>query len=81
LQADLDLAQVVSTLDQELTDEGNLYPKIEISDVAFTLHPDMFILKTSGDLPLYKNVKFETGIKKWMISQLSQREAEFKEAI
>jgi len=81
LQADLDLAQVVATLDQELTDEGNLYPKIEISEVAFTLHPDMFILKTSGDLPLYKTHKFETGIKKWMVAQISQREAEFKEAI
>jgi hypothetical protein len=58
-----------------------LYPKIEISEVAFTLHPDMFVLKTSGELPLYKTAKFETGIKKWMISQMSQREAEFKEAI
>ena len=81
MKADLDLAQIVSSLDQELTDDGNLYPKIEISEVAFTLHPDMFVLKTSGELPLYKTAKFETGIKKWMISQMSQREAEFKEAI
>ena len=42
LSAQLDLCQVVMSLEQELTDEGNLYPKIDISDVAFTLHPDTF---------------------------------------
>lgn len=54
------------SLEQELTDEGNLYPKIEISEVAFTLQPDTFVVNAQGDLPLYKNHKFEEGIKKWM---------------
>jgi len=66
LQAKLDLCQLVMSLEQELTDEGNLYPKIEISEVAFTLHPDTFVVNAAGDLPLYKNHKFEEGIKKWM---------------
>jgi len=66
LEAKLDLCQIVMSLEQELTDEGNLYPKIEISDVAFTLHPDTFIVNASGDLPLYKSREFEEGIKKWM---------------
>ena len=63
------------SLEQELTDEGNLYPKIEISDVAFTLHPDTFVVNAKGDLPLYKSHQFETGIKKWMTLQISQRES------
>jgi hypothetical protein len=66
LSAKLDLCQLVLSLEQELTDDGNLYPKIEISEVAFTLHPDTFIVNADGDLPLYKNHKFEEGIKKWM---------------
>jgi hypothetical protein len=46
---------MVMSLDQELTDEGYIYPKISISDVAFTLKPDMLLVKTTGELPLYKN--------------------------
>lgn len=69
------------SLEQELTDEGNLYPKIEIAEVAFTLHPDTFIVNAQGELPLYKNRKFEEGIKKWMTLQIAQREAEFKTAL
>jgi hypothetical protein len=69
------------SLEQELTDDGNLYPKIEISEVAFTLQPDTFIVNAIGDLPLYKNHKFEEGIKKWMTLQIAQREQEFKMAL
>lgn len=46
LRAQLDLCQMVMSLEQTLTDEGNLYPKIEISEVAFTLHPDTFMVTT-----------------------------------
>lgn len=69
------------SLEQELTDDGNLYPKIEISEVAFTLKPDTFIVNAQGDLPLYKNHLFEEGIKKWMTLQIAQREQEFKMAL
>lgn len=46
LKASLDLAQLVLSMDQELTDEGFIYPKIEISEVAFTLHKDLFLVQT-----------------------------------
>jgi hypothetical protein len=46
---------MVMSLEQTLTDEGNLYPKIEVAEVAFTLQPETFIVTTQGDLPLYKN--------------------------
>jgi hypothetical protein len=46
LKASLDLAQLVLSLDQELTEEGYIYPKIEISEVAFTLHKDLFLVQT-----------------------------------
>jgi len=48
-----------------------LYPKIEISDVAFTLHPEQFKVEASGELPLYKTQKFEIGIKNWMKDEIS----------
>jgi hypothetical protein len=69
------------SLEQTLTDEGNLYPKIEIAEVAFTLHPDTFIVSAQGDLPLYRSHQFETGVKKWMTLQIAQRENEFKNAL
>ena len=81
LKASLDLCQMVMSLEQELTEEGNLYPKIEIAEVAFTLHPDTFMVNAEGDLPLYKSHQFETGIKKWMTLQIAQRENEFKNAL
>ena len=54
---------MVLSLEQEINDDGYVLPKIEVSDVAFTLHPDMFIVNAHGDLPLYKTNKFEQGIK------------------
>lgn len=53
LKADLDLAQLVISLEQELTSDGFLVPKIDISEVAFTLHPQLFNVDARGDLPLY----------------------------
>ena len=55
MKAQLDLCQLVMSLEQTLSDEGNLYPKIEISEAAFTLHPDTFMVNVEGDLPLYKS--------------------------
>jgi hypothetical protein len=57
---------MVMSLEQTLTDEGNLYPKIEVAEVAFTLHPETFMVDVKGDMPLYKSHNFENGIKKWM---------------
>eukprot|EP00356_Strombidium_inclinatum_P013346 CAMPEP_0170482128 /NCGR_PEP_ID=MMETSP0208-20121228/2281_1 /TAXON_ID=197538 /ORGANISM="Strombidium inclinatum, Strain S3" /LENGTH=692 /DNA_ID=CAMNT_0010754929 /DNA_START=16 /DNA_END=2091 /DNA_ORIENTATION=- len=79
--ADVDLAQLVLSLDQELTDDGNLYPKVEIADVALTLHPEAFNVKVEGGLPLYKSKQFEESVKKWMAKQMMQRESEFKAAL
>lgn len=79
--AELDLAQLVLSLDQEVNDDGTLYPKIEISEVAFTLHPEMFNINVKGQLPLYKSAAFEESIKKWMTSQIASREFDFREAL
>jgi len=48
-----------------------LYPKIDITEVAFTLHPEIFGVGVSGDLPLYRSREFESGIKKWMASEIA----------
>jgi len=39
------------------------------------------IVNTSGDLPLYKSLAFEEGIKKWMKKEISKREKDFKLAL
>jgi hypothetical protein len=49
-------------LDTEVQ-EGNVYPKIELKDVAFTLDSKTFDIKGEGNLPLYKQHKFDDGIK------------------
>ena len=70
LKAQLDLCQMVLSLEQELTDDGFIYPRVEINDVAFTLHPDMFVVNARGDLPLYRSHQFESGVKAWMIAEI-----------
>lgn len=81
VNAALDLAQLVLSLDQEITEEGNLYPKIEITEAAFTLHPEVIGVSVSGDLPLYRSREFEAGINKWMRSQIAERENDFRAAL
>ena len=76
LQVDMDLCQIVMNL-ATVQQGDNVYPKIEIDDVAFTLQNDSFNIITKGDLPLYKAHKFEEGIKNWFQSQLIEREREF----
>ena len=58
LHAPLDLCQIVMSLNQEVSAEGSLLPKIEITDVALTLHKDQFRVNTNGQLPIYRNRQF-----------------------
>jgi len=66
---------------EQTVEDGNVYPQIEINDVAFTLLPDQFVVNATGDLPLYKARSFEEGIKKWMKKEISRREKDFKLAL
>jgi hypothetical protein len=81
IKAEVDLAQLVLNLEQDLTEDGFLHPKVEISEVALTLHPDLFQVEASGDLPLYKSHRFEEGIKKWMKEEIHKREKNFQKAL
>ena len=78
LKVPLDLAQLVLSPDQELSKEGFVYPKIEITEVVFQLDQKQFDIKLEGELPVYKTHRFEESIKKWMISSLKERETDFK---
>ena len=78
LQADLQLTQFVLGLDTEISSDGFIYPKIAVEDVVFQLESKLIDVSVQGDLPLYKSREFEEGIKKWMTSQMTDREAEFK---
>ena len=71
---------MVLTLDQ-IVDDGNVYPSIEVSDAVFTLKMNDLIVNASGELPLYKSREFEKGVKKWMKREISQREKDFKIAL
>ena len=79
--ATLELCQIVLTPDQEATEEGNVYPKIEITEAIFQLLPDGFVINAEGDLPLYRNKQFEEGVKKWMKAQSGHHEQAFKLAL
>ena len=41
-------------MDQELSNEGFVYPKIEVTEVVFQLDQKMFKIDLKGDLPVYK---------------------------
>lgn len=69
---------MVMTLDQEFSDQGFVWPKIDISEVSFALKKDLTRIHLEGDMPLYKNAKFEVAVEKWLQDSLSQREADFK---
>lgn len=60
------------------TQEGNVYPFVEVKDVAFTLNAKTFQIKSEGDLPLYKTKKFEDGLKVWMQKELTEKEKLFR---
>lgn len=72
------MAQLVLSPDQELTKDGFVYPKFDITEVVFQLDKKMFKIDLKGDLPVYKTHKFEESIKKWMTESLSEREKDFK---
>lgn len=78
LSVPLDLAQLVMSPDQELSKEGFVYPKIEITEVVFQLDQKQFEIKLEGDLPVYKTHRFEESIKKWLTDSLKEREEDFK---
>lgn len=44
---------MVMRLETEV-EEGYVYPKIELKDVAFTLNSKTYQISGEGDLPLYK---------------------------
>ena len=70
------------TPEQEVTDDGIVHPKIEISEVVFQLKKDHISINTmNSDLPLYKAHKYEEGVKNWLISHLSEFEKDMKIAM
>lgn len=71
---------MVLSLDQEYTEEGFVWPKVEVSEVTFALKPELFRVHLEGDLPVYKNRRFEQAVQKWLTDSLTSREAEFKTA-
>ena len=70
LNVDQDLCQLIIKLDTEVESE-NVYPKLELKDVAFTMDQKSFVINTQGDLPIYKSHKFEEGIKTWITNELT----------
>lgn len=81
LHAPLDLCQIIMSLEQQVSSEGSLLPKIDVTDAALTLHKDQFRVETQGQLPIYRSNQFKSGLQKWMLSQMKSREADFKERL
>lgn len=78
LSAPLDLFQLVLTPNQELTKEGYIYPKIDVTEAVFQLNLKRFDIHLAGDLPIYKAHSFEEAIKKWMGDSIQDKERDFK---
>lgn len=69
---------MVLSLEQEYTEEGFVWPKVEVSEVSFALKPELFQVHLEGDLPVYKNRRFEQAVQKWLTDSLTARETDFK---
>ena len=67
-------------MDTTVQDE-NVYPKLELKDVAFTMDSKSFVINTQGDLPIYKSHKFEEGIKAWITNELTSYEKGFMQEL
>jgi len=81
IRAPIDLCQLVITPEQEVNEEGILYPKFEIADVVFQTHADEFSVDVTGDLPLYKESRIEKEMKKWLETEMKTFEKDFKVAL
>lgn len=54
-----------------------LYPKFDIAEVVFQMHPEEFIIDVTGDMPLYKESKIEKEIKLWLEKEIKIFEKDF----
>ena len=64
-----------------MTDDGIVHPKIEISEVVFQLKKDDLMITSVGELPMYKEHKYEEAFRKWLMAHASQFEKDFQIAM
>lgn len=81
LSTPLEYCQVVFSLDQEVTDEGNLVPRLVISDVQFQLPSEGFDVIIDADLPVRKSGPIREEFKKSVGERVSVLEGDFKKAL
>lgn len=72
---------MVLTPEQEVTEDGLVHPKIEITEVVFQLKKDNLIVNSRGELPMYKEHQYEQHLKTWIMNHASQFEKDFKIAM
>jgi hypothetical protein len=77
-RAPISTCQIVMSLGEEYATWGSLYPRINIDQVQLQVEDSLISVSAFGDLPLYKSHEFEASVKKWFVSQLSKRQADFK---
>ena len=75
--SEIDLCQLVLTPEQEVTEDGLVHPKIEVTEVVVQLKKDNLMVVSKGELPLYKEHKYEEALKKWLMSHASKFEKAF----
>lgn len=61
--------------------DGKKYPKIEVISNTFKIMNGTIVINAKGDMPQFKMKKFDKGIKDWLSSTDSVREAEFKKSL
>lgn len=79
--APMSTCQIVMSLGEEYASWGLLYPRFNIDQVLFQIDESLITVSAFGDLPLYKSHQFEKSVKKWFMSQVSKRQADFKASL
>ena len=65
--AQINSAQAIMQLGEDLSSWGSLYPRVTFVDVIFSADENLVVVSAFGDLPLYKSHKFELAVKKTFV--------------
>jgi len=79
--APLSTCQIVVALGEEYAAWGSLYPRFNVEQVLFQVDSSLVTVSAYGQLPMYQSHNFEKEVKKWFVSQLGKRQAEFKASL
>ena len=79
--APLSTCQIVVSLGEEYTSWGSLYPRFNIEQILLAVDQNLVQVSAYGQMPMYQSHNFEKVVKKWFLSQVGKRQADFKASL